>query len=171
MKVPLIKPDLPAFDEVRESFEEILLNGRITNFGKYVNQFETETGAYLNTRTVALSSGTMGLVFTLQALGLKPGQKVIMPSFTFVATAQAALYAGGTPLFADIDDDLNISVSDLERLLDQHGDSVGAVIAVHMYGLPARAREIEAVVARAGERLGRRIHLIFDGAHAFGSSV
>lgn len=171
MKVPLIKPDLPAFEEVRESFAEILANGRITNFGKYVNQFEASTGAYLNTRTVALSSGTMGLVFSLQGLGLKPGQKVIMPSFTFVATAQAALYAGGTPLFADIDEDLNISVSDLERLLDQHGESVGAVIAVHMYGLPARVREIEQAVARASERLGRRIPLIFDGAHAFGSSI
>jgi dTDP-4-amino-4,6-dideoxygalactose transaminase len=171
MKIPLIKPDLPAFEEVREPFEEILANGRITNFGKYVGQFETDTGAYLGTRTVALSSGTMGLIFTLQGLGLKPGEKVIMPSFTFVATAQAALYAGGIPLFAEIDEDLNISVSDLDQLLEKHGDSVGAVIAVHMYGLPARAREIEAVVARHSERRGRKIALIFDGAHAFGSSI
>jgi dTDP-4-amino-4,6-dideoxygalactose transaminase len=171
MKIPLIKPDLPAFEELREPFEEILSNGRITNFGRYVNEFESETGAYLGTKTVALSSGTAGLIFTLSALGLQAGEKVIMPGFTFVATAQAALYAGGTPLFADIDDDLNISVADLERLLEEHGDSVGAVIAVHMYGLPARAREIEGVVERASKRRGRKIALIFDGAHAFGSSV
>ena len=170
MKIPLIKPDLPAFDEVREPFEEILANGRITNFGRYVTQFETETGQYLGTRTVAVSSGTMGLIFTMSALGLQPGQKVIMPSFTFVATAQAARFAGGVPLFAEVDDDLNLSVEDLERLLDQHED-VGAVIAVHMYGLPAKARRIEEVVARASKRRGRRISLIFDAAHAFGAAV
>ena len=170
MHVPLIKPDLPTLEDIREPIEEILANGRITNFGKYVGQFEAETGAYLGTQTVALSSGTAGLMFALAALELKPGEKVIFPSFTFVATAQAVLYAGGVPLFADIDDDLNISVSDLERLLDENPD-VGAVIAVHMYGLPARAREIEDVVARASQKRGRKIGLIFDGAHAFGSSI
>jgi len=171
MHIPLIKPDLPTLEDIREPLEEILSNGRITNFGKYLKQFEAETGAYLNTRTVALSSGTAGLIFTLSALGLRPGEKVIMPSFTFVATAQAALYAGGTPLFAEVDDDLNLSVSDLELLLEQHGDSIGAVIAVHMYGLPARVREIEAAVKLASERRGRKIPLIFDAAHAFGSAV
>lgn len=170
MNIPLIKADLPSLEDIREPLEEILANGRITNFGKYVGQFEAESGAYLGTQTVALSSGTVGLIFTLAALELKPGEKVILPSFTFVATAQAVLYAGGVPLFADIDDDLNLSVSDLERLLDKHPD-VGAVIAVHMYGLPARAREIEKVVAEASERRGRKIGLIFDGAHAFGSSI
>ena len=170
MNVPLIKADLPTLEEIREPIEEILGNGRITNFGKYVRQFEAETGEYLGTSTVAVSSGTAGLVFALAALDLKPGEKVIFPSFTFVATAQAVLYAGGVPVFADIDDDLNLSVSDLERLLDEHPD-VGAVIAVHMYGLPARAREIEEIVARASARRGRKIGLIFDAAHAFGSSI
>jgi dTDP-4-amino-4,6-dideoxygalactose transaminase len=170
MKIPLIKADLPSLEDIREPIEEILANGRITNFGRYVGRFEEETGAYLGTQTIALSSGTVGLMFALAALELKPGEKVILPSFTFVATAQAVLYTGGVPLLADIDDDLNLSVSDLERLLNEH-DDVGAVVAVHMYGLPARAREIEEVVARASERRGRKIALIFDAAHAFGSSI
>lgn len=169
MHIPLIKADLPSLEDIREPIEEILANGRITNFGKYVRQFEEETGAYLGTQTAAVSSGTVGLIFALSALELKPGEKVILPSFTFVASAQAVLYAGGIPLFADVDDDLNISVSDLERLLNEHAD-VGAVIAVHMYGLPARAREIERVVTEASQRHGRRIGLLFDAAHAFGSS-
>src|SRR2546421_736947 len=135
MKVPLIKADLPALADIREPLEEILANGRITNFGKYNQQFEEETQSYLGAHTVTLSSGTMGLLFTLAALGLKPGQKVILPSFTFMATAQAVLYAGGVPLFAEIEDDMNLSPTDLEQLLDRHTD-VGAVIAVHMYGLP-----------------------------------
>src|ERR1041384_3560152 len=169
MHIPLIKADLPSLEDIREPIEEILANGRITNFGKYVRQFEEETGAYLGTQTAAVSSGTVGLIFALSALELKPGEKVILPSFTFVASAQAVLYAGGIPLFADVDDDLNISVSDLERLRNEHAD-VGAVIAVHMYGLPARAREIERVVTEASQRHGRRIGLLFDAAHAFGSS-
>ena len=168
--VPLIKPDLPDLEEVRAPFGEILANGRITNFGKYVTQFETETGAYLGARTVAVSSGTAGLLFALSGLGLEPGEKVIFPSFTFMATGQAVLYAGGRPLFAEIDDDLNLSPSDLERLLDRHPD-VGAVIGVHIYGLPARATEIEEIVAAAARKRGRRISLIFDAAHAFGASV
>ena len=115
MNIPLIKPDLPNLDEIRAPFEEILANGRITNFGKYMMQFETETGAYLGTQTAAVSSGTTGLIFTLAALGVQRGQKVILPSFTFMATAQAVLYAGGVPIFAEIDDDLTISADDLAQ--------------------------------------------------------
>src|SRR5215831_15259064 len=170
MRIPLIKPDLPRVDDIREQLDEILSNGKITNFGKYMTRFESETSAYLGTHTAAVSSGTAGLVFALAGLGLKKGQKVVLPSFTFVATAQAVLYAGGIPLFAEVEDDLTLSVCDLERLLDEHPDA-GAVIAVHMYGLPARAKEIEAVVARASRQYGRKIGLIFDAAHAFGSSV
>lgn len=170
MHIPLIKPDLPHLDEIREPLEEILANGRITNFGKYMNQFEAETGAYLGTQTAAVSSGTAGLIFTLAALGLERGQKVILPSFTFMATAQAILYAGGVPIFAEVEDDLTLSTDDLDRLLEEHSDTA-AVIAVHMYGLPVRAREIEAAVARASKVRGHKIALIFDAAHAFGSSV
>jgi dTDP-4-amino-4,6-dideoxygalactose transaminase len=170
IKVPLIKPDLPNLEDVRAPFEEILSNGRITNFGKYVTQFETETGAYLGARTSAVSSGTAGLLFALSGLGLAPGDEVILPSFTFMATAQAVLYAGGQPVFAEIEDDLNLSPADLECLLDRHPD-VGAVVGVHMYGLPARVAEIEEIVAAAARKRGRRISLIFDAAHAFGSSV
>ena len=168
--VPLIKPDLPTLDEVRAPFEEILSNGRITNFGKYVTQFESEAGAYLGASSVAVSSGTAGLIFAISGLGLAPREKVILPSFTFMATAQAVLYAGGQPLFAEVEDDLNISPSDLEQLLDRHPD-VGAVIGVHVYGLPARAPELEAIVAAAARKRGKPIHLIFDAAHAFGASV
>jgi dTDP-4-amino-4,6-dideoxygalactose transaminase len=170
MHISLIKPDLPRLDEIREPLEEILANGRITNFGKYMDRFEAETGAYLGTQTAAVSSGTAGLVFALAALGLQRGQKVILPSFTFMATAQAILYAGGVPIFAEIEDDLTLSVNDLDRLLEEHADTA-AVIAVHMYGLPVRVREIEAAVARASKLRGRKIALIFDAAHAFGSSV
>ncbi len=81
---------------------------------------------------------------------------MIIPSFSFVATAQAVLYAGGIPLFADVENDLNISVDDVERLLSEH-DDVGAVIAVHMYGLPAKAPELERIVSAASKYRNRKI--------------
>jgi dTDP-4-amino-4,6-dideoxygalactose transaminase len=112
----------------------------------------------------------MGLIFALQALGLERGQKVILPSFTFVATAQAVLYAGGIPVFAEIREDLTIDPQDLDRLLNQHRE-VGAVIGVHTYGLPCQVDEIEDVVVAAGRKTGRRITLMYDAAHAFGSAI
>ncbi len=169
-RIPLIKPDLPHLEEVADSFREVLLNGKITNFGKYVTAFENEAAEYLGAETVTTSSGTMALLLTLQALGLKPGEKVILPSFTFMATGQAILYAGGIPIFAECEDDLTISPSDLEQLLAKH-DNVGAVIPVHTYGLPARTGQIETVVAEAGRKRGRKIPVMYDAAHAFGSSA
>ena len=114
-KIPNIKPDLPSLEEIEDEYREILQNGKITNFGKYVTVFEENAGAYLGTKAVSVSSGTMGLIFALQALGLQSGQKVIVPSFTFVATAQAIFYAGGVPVFSEIDDDMTLSLSDLEN--------------------------------------------------------
>ncbi len=169
-KIPLIKPDLPAFRDVEGPFREALENGRITNFGKYVAQFEEEAGKYLGTHVATVSSGTQGLIFTLQSFGLQKSQKVILPSFSFVATAQAILYAGGIPLFAEIEGDLTMSPSDLEVLLAKHGD-VTAVLPVHTYGLPCRVGEIQSVVEHARKKRGHLIHLFYDAAHAFGSSL
>lgn len=168
-RVPLIKPDLPAYEEVEDAFREIMSSGRITNFGKYVAQFEEESAAFLGAPVATVSSGTMGLLFSLQAMSLQPGEKVILPSFTFMATAQAIRYAGGIPVFAEVGEDLTLSPSDLEALLAQH-ENVAAVIPVHMYGLPARADEIQQVVDAAAARRGRPIHVLYDGAHAFGAS-
>ncbi len=166
--IPLIKPDLPPFASVEERFREIMGNGKITNFGKYVTQFEQDASANLGAHTVTLSSGTMAMVMALQALGLQKGQKVIIPSFTFMATGQAVLYAGGEPLFAEITDDLTLCPDDLANLLEKNDDVFG-VIPVHMYGLPARTDEIESVVTAAARRRGRHINVIYDAAHAFGS--
>ncbi|MEM2045741.1 MAG: DegT/DnrJ/EryC1/StrS family aminotransferase [Candidatus Bathyarchaeia archaeon] len=169
-KIPLIKPDLPSLEAIEKPFREILESGKITNFGKYVAAFEEEASAYLGTQVVTVSSGTMGLIFALQALGLQPGQKVILPSFTFMATAQAVLYAGGVPVFAEIENDLTLSPSDLEALLSRHKD-VAIVLPVHTYGLPCRVDEIQQVVDEASRRLSRPIAVLYDAAHAFGAAL
>lgn len=168
--IPLIKPDLPSLESVENSFREILENGKITNFGKYVTTFEEEAGRYLGAHALTVSSGTVGLVFTLQALGLQRGQKVVLPSFTFMATAQAVLYAGGVPVFAEIEDDLTLSPSDLRGLLEKDED-VGGVMATHVYGMPCRVDELQAVVDEYAERRGRPVFMMYDAAHAFGSAL
>jgi dTDP-4-amino-4,6-dideoxygalactose transaminase len=168
--INLIRPDVPDWDTIAGSIREVLETGKVTNFGKYVNEFERLASEYLGSSVATTSSGTQGLIFALQALGLERGQKVIVPSFTFMATAQAVLFAGGIPIFAEIEDDLTISPSDLKELLAQHND-VAVVIGVHTYGLPCRVDEIQQVVDEAGRRRGKRIHLLYDAAHAFGSSL
>jgi dTDP-4-amino-4,6-dideoxygalactose transaminase len=170
MQVPLIRPDLPALEDVRDQFAEILNNGRVTNFGRYTTELENGAAAYVHAPAVAITSGTMGLLFALNALGLERGQKVIFPSFTFMATAQSVLLAGGIPVFAEVGEDLTLAVDDLQELLQKHPDT-GAVIPVHMYGMPARTAEIEAAVAEASKKAGRRIPVVYDAAHAFGASV
>jgi dTDP-4-amino-4,6-dideoxygalactose transaminase len=168
--IPLIKPDLPDLEDVRPAFEEILSNGRITNFGRYMKAFEAETGRYLGTETVAVSSGTAGLIFSICAMELPPGSKVILPSFTFMATAQAVRFAGYIPVFAEVNIDLTLSTDDLERLLEAHPET-GLVIGVHMYGLPARVSEIQGIVDAASTKRGRKIRVLYDAAHAFGASL
>jgi len=170
LRIPLIKPDLPPLEAVEAPLREVLTSGKITNFGPYVTEFEKEAGAYLGAPAVSTSSGTMGLVLALQALGLELGQKAVLPSFTFMATGQAVLYAGGVPVFAEIEDDLNLSPADLEGLLRTH-DDIHVVIPVHTYGLPSRVDEIRQVVDEAATRRGTPIHLLFDAAHAFGSAL
>ncbi len=167
-QIPLIQPDLPEFDEVADRFREVLGNGRITNFGRYVTEFEKEVGEYVGAHAVTTSSGTMGLLFTLQALGLSPGARVVLPSFTFMATAQAIVYAGGRPVFADVGEDLTIDSLDLAMLLDQYTDAA-MVIPVHMYGLPCDTEAIENVV-RAHGRDQRPVRVVYDAAHAFGAA-
>jgi dTDP-4-amino-4,6-dideoxygalactose transaminase len=169
-RIPLTKPDLPPFHCVENSFREILGNGKITNFGKYVSQLEQEARVYLGTHVATVSSGTLGLVFTLQALGLQPGGKVILPSFSFMATAQAILYAGGVPVFAEIDDDLTISPSDIELLLAWHPETA-ILLPVHIFGLPCRVDEIEQLVQKFNEQRSRPIALLYDAAHAFGATI
>jgi dTDP-4-amino-4,6-dideoxygalactose transaminase len=168
--IPLIKPDLPSLEQVAEPFREILENGRITNFSRYVTQFEEESGAYLQAHALTISSGTMGLVFALHALGLQKGQKVILPSFTFMATAQAVMYAGGIPLFAEVEDDLTLSPSDLAALLEKDED-VGGVVGTHVYGMPCRVEELESLVADYSRRKSRKVFMMYDAAHAFGAKL
>jgi len=169
-QVPLIKPDLPSLEEVGAEFAELLRNGKITNFGSHVTAFESEAAAYLGVPAVTVSSGTMGLLFALQALGVNSGDRVAVPSFTFMATVQAIRYAGGIPVYVDVRPDLTIDPEDLARVLRRYHD-VAAVLPVHMYGLPCSIAQIEEIIGEYAIAEGRRVATIYDAAHAFGSAL
>src|SRR5215213_7618243 len=83
---------------------------------------------------VAVANGTDALILSLRALGLKPGDEVIVPAFSFFATAEAVLWLGGVPVFADVDPEtLNLDPEDAARRIT--GRTVG-LLPVHLYGRP-----------------------------------
>jgi len=168
--VPFVRPDLPDFDGMAGSFRDALDPSSSSAPGAYVEQLEEAVSGYLRVPVAAVSSGTIGLLFTLQALGLRIGQRVVLPSFCSAATAQAICYAGGLPTFAEIDASLTLDPDDLEQLLAHH-DDVGAVVPAHTGGLPCQVNEIQHIVDAASRRRGRPIPVVYDAAHAFDASV
>jgi len=167
--IPLIRADLPPLEAIEAQLREVLSSGRVTNFGPYVQQLERDAGAYLGAEAVTMSSATAGLIMTLQALDIPRGSRVAIPSFSFVATAQAVLYAGCIPVFVDVAADGNADPEDLARVLRSAPD-VRGVILVHMYGLPCRTDAVAEVLRHAESSRGHRLPLIYDAAHAFGSA-
>ena len=170
LPIPLVRPDLPRLEEIKSELEEILSTGKVSNFGRFLQRFETELEKFLGTRVATVSSGTQGLILSLQALGLKPNEKVILPSFSFMATAHAVLYAGGIPVFAEISEDMTVSVEDLRRQIVQDS-AIRAIIPVHTYGLPADVDGIQSLVSEFRVRHSRDIHVVYDAAHAFGAAL
>ena len=100
-----------------------------------VREFESAFALAMNIpHALAVTSGTAALRVALAALGVGPGDEVITQSFTFVATVEAIIEAGATPVCAEIDDTFNLDPTDLERRITKR---TKAVIAVHMLGTPA----------------------------------
>lgn len=132
--------------------------------GPETERFEAEFAAYTGAKhAVAVSSCTAALHLSLVALGICPGDEVIVPSLTFVATANAVLYVGATPVFADITslDDWNISPEQIEQRITPR---TKAVIVLHYAGFPCQMDRIAAIAQRHG------LKVVEDAAHAHGST-
>ncbi|RPD46973.1 aminotransferase class I/II-fold pyridoxal phosphate-dependent enzyme [Hymenobacter sediminis] len=116
---------------------------------------------------VALTSGTAAIHLGLRLLGVGPGDEVLCPSFTFVATANPILYLGATPVFIDSEAETwNICPERLREALEERqrqGRRPKALILVHLYGMPARLREVLAVAAEFG------VPVLEDAAEALGA--
>ncbi len=128
-----------------------------------VREFEAAFAAAMGSpHALAVTSGTAALRVALAALGIGPGDEVITQSFTFVATVEAIIEAGATPVCAEIDATFNLDPEDLERRITKRTRSV---IAVHMLGTPARLAEIQAICRK------HNLTLIEDTAWGCGGSL
>ena len=147
-------------------FAEIEKLGEKGNFilGEAVSELELALAAFLDVKhAVSVSSGTDALVLALKAAGIQPGDSVLVPNFTFFATAEAVSLVGATPKFVDIEpDEFNLCPNQLERAID---DSCRAVIPVHLFGAPAKMERICAIANHS------RLVVIEDAAQAFGSGI
>lgn len=152
-----------AIETIVGQIRELLRTRAFLTDGHQVEAFERAFAEHVGTRfAVAVSSGTAALEAILRAIDVA-GAEVIVPTNTFAATAFAVLHAGGTPVFADCDDDLQVDVADVERRITGR---TRAVVAVHVGGyLSPRLPELRALCDRGG------LALVEDAAHAHGSRL
>jgi dTDP-4-amino-4,6-dideoxygalactose transaminase len=127
---PVSRPHLT--EREKHYLTEAIDTGWISSQGPLVRRFEAEFAAYNGVgHGVACSSGTGALTLALRALGVGPGDEVIVPEFTMIASAWAVTYTGATPVFVDCADDLNIDVAQVEARITPR---TKAIMPVHVYG-------------------------------------
>jgi len=160
-----ISPAKPIIgDEEREAVDRVLRSGMVAQ-GPEVAAFEAEFSAHFvpGRPSVAVNSGTAGLHLGLLAAGVGPGDEVIVPSFTFAATGNSVALTGATPLFVDIEPD-TFSL-DPEAVAAAITPKTKGILPVHLYGHPARMRELEVLAAARG------VALYEDAAQAHGAAL
>ena len=141
---------------------DALDSGWVSSIGKYIDEFEANFARYCGTKyALTVSNGTTGLHLALVALGIGPGDEVIVPDLTFVATANAVAYTGATPVLADVDPDtLCLDPASVRSVLSPR---TKAIMPVHLYGHPADMDALTAIADAHG------IALIEDAAEAHGA--
>ncbi len=160
--IPIMRPTLPAYDELESDLRTVLSSGMLSNVNRYVAQFEREAEAYLGVKhAIAVSSCTSGLILAMKAMGLTGG--VVLPSFTFSATGHALVWNGLEPVFADCDRATH--QLDPERAAESITEDTSAILGAHMFGSPC---DVEALTALARSR---GLAMVFDAAHAFGAKI
>lgn len=157
---PLIEPLL---EEVAARQAEVLRSGRYI-LGPQVEAFEAEFAAYLGARhCVGVANGTEALTIALRAMGIGPGDEVVLPALTFYATAEAVVNAGATPVLCDVDErTFTMTAATAEPAL---GERTRALLPVHLYGNPAPIAELRELADARGLRL------LEDAAQAAGARL
>ncbi|UGB44993.1 DegT/DnrJ/EryC1/StrS family aminotransferase [Frateuria edaphi] len=165
-KIRLLVPTMPKADRIHPYLEEIDRNRHYTNFGPLNDRFEqrvlaevgSDHGASYYATTVA--NCTVGLELALQAAGLAPGSRVLLPTLTFVATATAIERVGMVPVFADVDAHTWALMPDTAR---EHAGMVDAFMPVSTFGYGHNASDWDALASDTGKPV------IVDAAGAFGN--
>ena len=150
-------------DDDIESVVKVLKSDYLSG-GPVLEEFESEFAKKLGVRfAVACSSGTAGLHMASLAMGLKMDCKVVVPTMTFLATANAPRFTGADVVFADVDRETGLMGPEhLEEAINRAGDNVSAVFLVHMNGQAVDMRAISDICRRRG------IKIVEDACHALG---
>jgi dTDP-4-amino-4,6-dideoxygalactose transaminase len=166
VSVPLfaIRPVLePLFEEIAARQNEVLRSGQYI-LGPEVEAFESEFAAFLGARhCIGVANGTDALTIALRALGIGPGDEVVVPALTFYATAEAVVNAGAIPVLCDVDPDtFDMTAAAVEPAI---GPRTKALIPVHLYGNPAPMTELRELASAHGLRV------LEDAAQAAGAKL
>jgi perosamine synthetase len=160
-RLPVAAPDLSGNEE--QYVLDAIRSSWISSTGPYVERFEREFAAFAGTRAaIAVANGTVALHLALLALDAGPGDEVIVPSLTYIATANAVRYVGAEPVFVDIDpatwclDPAAVEAAVTPR--------TRGIVAVHVYGHPADMDALNAIAKRHG------LWVVEDAAEAHGAT-
>jgi len=162
----LRKQIAPIRTEIDEAIKKVIDN---TNFigGKEIDDFEKEAAEYCRIKfAVGVSNGTDAIRLALLALGIKSGDGVICPAFTYYATAGAISAIGAAPVFADIDPDTyNISLESVKQIIKRKGKklNIKAIVPVHLYG---QCADMDSVLKISK---ANKLKVVEDTAQAFGA--
>lgn len=158
--IPISEPQLSGNE--KKYVLDCVDTGWISSLGSYIERFESEFAAYCGAKYgVSTSNGTVALHLALLALGIGKGDEVIVPTLTFVASANAVLYTGATPIFVDADE--KTWTVDTKQIINKITSKTKAIIPVHLYGHPCDMEAIHAI-ARA-----KHLFVIEDAAEAHGA--
>lgn len=160
--IPIASPDLSGNESTY--VDECIRTTWISSVGHFITDFEAAFADLVGTRhAVATNNGTTALHLALAAIGVGPGDEVVVPALTYIATANAVRYCGATPVLADVEaDTMNLDPADFERRITER---TKAVIPVHLYGHPADMTAINEIAARHG------LTVVEDAAEAHGARV
>src|SRR3954471_11103300 len=152
---------LPIRNEIRRAIDEVC-DQQALILGPHVERFEKALAAYCGTKhAIGVSSGTDALLCSLMALGIKAGDEVICPSFTFFATAGSIARLGAKPVFVDIEPgSFNINPELIAKKITKN---TKAIMPVHLFGQMAKMEPINALAAKHG------LKVIEDAAQAIGA--
>jgi perosamine synthetase len=160
-RIPLSAPDI---DEQDIAAVTGVLRTTQLSLGPMLDRFEREFATYIGSKqAIAVSSGTAGLHLCLLALGIGPGDEVIVPSFTFIAAANAIRYVGAIPVFVDINAaTLNMDAACVARVITLR---TRALLIVHTFGVPADLESLSALAA------DNNLLVIEDACEAIGADI
>jgi perosamine synthetase len=158
--IPVAEPDLGPLEE--RYVMEAVRSGWVSSIGSFIERFEQGFANYCGVRhAVMLSNGTVALHLCLVARGIGPGDEVIVPDLTFVATVSAVRHAGATPVMVDVDPTTYcIDPALVEKAITAR---TKAIIPVHLFGHPADMTALRTIADRHG------LFLLEDAAEAHGA--